>query len=298
VKIKTASKYVLIFTVVFSLVTLDSCKKKTEDSETQSVVDNSICEQEFMQIQPTANSRAINTKGTGATLKTMGTTSLSPCDTLHKIYGDTAWTDPNHVNPIFEYDFSNCPNINGDNIARSGKYIVRLTGPIKTPGSKMIIKLSNYKVTRPGGLVITYSCDSMVVETLSSSFVSTAAGSLPSSFGFKIDVVNGKCTGSTGWTILYSSSKTIVTTTQGTAGPEDDVTVVNGTSSGTNRDNRKFDVTMYSLEKRGDCKWISKGQVDVSPEGFSTRSVDFGNGTCDDDATYTVNGQKIAFKLN
>jgi hypothetical protein len=42
---------------------------------------------------------------------------------------------------------------------------------------------------------------------------------------------------------------------------------------------------------------MTSGTVDVTPDGFKTRTVDFGNGACDDDATYTVNGQTISFKL-
>jgi len=299
VKIKTASKYLSILTVVSSLLVTVSCKKKAaDDTEVQSVVDNAMCEQEFMQIQPTANSRAINTKGTGTTFKTVGTASFSVCDTLHKISGDTLWGTTSHKDPVYEFDFTNCSTLNGDNSNRSGKYIIRLTGPVKTIGSKMIIKLQNYKVTKPGGVAINYSCDSMIVETTASSFVSSTPGSLPASFSFKIDIINGICSSTTGWTIHYNTSKTITTTTNGTAQPGDDITVVNGTANGVNREGRAFNVTMYGIEKKGDCPHITKGTVDVKPDGFNTRTVDYGDGTCDDNATYTVSGQKIAFKLN
>lgn len=277
--------------VASSVLVTVSCKKKTEADDAQSVVDNSICEQEFNQIQPTANSKAINTKGTGATLKMANTFSYTPCDTLHLLSGDTMWTNANHHDPVYEYDFSNCGNVNGDGFGRTGKYTIRLTGPIKSTGSKMIIKLNNYKVNS-----ISYTCDSIIVETLNSAFTGTASGSLPQSFRFKVDVINGVCSG-TGWSITYNSSKTIDTQTQGTAQPSDDVTTINGTANGKNRVGIKYTATVNNIIKRGDCPHISQGTIDITPEGFDVRTVDFGDGTCDDNATYTVKGQKIAFKL-
>jgi len=278
------------------VISIVSCKKKEKaDDETQSVVDNAICEQEFMQVQPTANSRAINTTGTGATVKLAGTYSFSPCDTLTKISGDTAFVTntTTHVDPTYEYNFGSCPNINGDNVARSGKYRIRFTGPIKKAGSKMIIKLLNYVINGS----VTYSCDSMIVTNLSTAFSSTVPGSIPNSYSFRVQVINGVCTSTAGWTIKYSSDKTISTTTNGTHLPFDDVVTVNGTSSGTNRDGRTFTVNVNNIVKKGNCKWISSGTMELTPDGYKARTVDYGNGTCDDDATYTVNGQTIAFKL-
>ncbi len=281
--------------IVSCVAMIVSCKKKSEpDTETQSVVDNAICEQEFMQVQPTANSRAIATKGTGATLKTTGTNSVTACDTLTKISGDTSWAMTGHIDPTFEYDFSSCPNVNGDNTQRTGKYRIRLTGPMKVAGKKMIIKLLNYVVNGN----ITYSCDSIIITNLSTVFTSTVPGTIPSSYSFRVEIINGVCTSSSGgWTIKYTSDKTITTNTQGTAKASDDVITVNGNSSGTNREGRNFTVNVNSIIKNASCKWISSGTMDLTPDGFKTRTVDYGNGTCDDDATYTVNGQTIAFKL-
>jgi hypothetical protein len=37
--------------------------------------------------------------------------------------------------------------------------------------------------------------------------------------------------------------------------------------------------------------------MELTPDGFKTRTVDYGNGVCDDNATFTVNGSTVAFKL-
>jgi hypothetical protein len=40
---------------------------------------------------------------------------------------------------------------------------------------------------------------------------------------------------------------------------------------------------------------ITKGTVELNPEGKNTRTIDFGNVECDNEATVTVNGK--TFKI-
>jgi hypothetical protein len=265
-----------------SIVLIYSCKKETKevDTETQSVVDNAICEQEFMQIQPTTNNMAIKTKGTGATRLATGSELMGGCDTLTYISGDTAFMG---APPTFEFDYSNCTLANVDGVIRTGKVRMTFVGKPKVVNSKTIIKLINYKINN----AITYSCDSIVVTTLSNSIPTKS---------FRVQIIGGMCIGN-GWTVKYNSDKTITVNTQSTVMLSDDVTTVTGTASGTNRNGKNFTVNVNSIEKPANCRWITKGTVDVTPDGFSVRTVDFGNGNCDDDATFTVNGQTIAFKL-
>jgi len=282
--IKSPALFLCCWLVVF----LGACKKETPvvDNEVQSVVDNSICDQEFMQIQPNVNSRAITTKGTGAVVKSM---AVGPCDTLHLISGDTLWGQGGHVNPTFQFDMSNC--VSGDNVARTGTVTIKLTGKIKTPGSKMIILLNNYKINGK----VQYACDSMVITTVGTTTVSSSPK--PVTYTFNVDIFKGVCTSTDGWVIKQDSHKTITTDNKGTDNPFDDVTTITGTASGTNRNGRNFTVTVNEVTKPANCKHITAGTLVLTPDGFNSRTVDFGSGLCDDDATFTVNGQTIAFKL-
>lgn len=285
-KMNTTTKLLSIATLSLSLFFLNSCKKKDNevDTETQSVVDNSICEQEFMQIQPTTNNLAINTKGTGAKKVTANSFLLAACDTLVYISGDTTYANLSSP-PKWQFSFTSCSAANHDGVVRTGTILVTFLGKPKTAGSKAIIKMLNYKVNNN----ITYACDSIVVTTQASTSTTK---------GFQVEIINGVCTGGTGWTIKYSSNKTITMNNNGTPLVfVDDFTTVSGTSNGTNREGRNFSVTINSIIKPLNCKWITSGSLDLTPEGLSKRTVDYGNGTCDDDATYTVNGQTIAFKL-
>ncbi len=269
------------------------CKKKETvevDNETQSSVDNAVADQEYASIVPTVNNHAINTKGTGAAGKFMAG-AASPCDTLkwiNRATADTSVVNGKYVNaPVYELNLTtNCANSFNDGKLRTGKWIARVTGPLKNAGSQMILKLENHKTNG----VITYACDSMIITTI-------VSNSLQSTFNVKL--VNGVCS-TANWVIKYSSDRTITHYTKGNPTGTNPVTQVFGTANGTNRQGRTFSVNIPQaspLVKHKACQFIDKGILTLTPDGFKERTVDFGNGTCDDDATFTVNGNTVAFKL-
>ncbi|HWY12548.1 MAG TPA: hypothetical protein VN026_14545 [Bacteroidia bacterium] len=279
-KIKFLSIFVLASTFVF----INSCKKNTKqvDTETQSVVDNSICEQEFMQIQPTTNNLAIKTKGTGA--QRLNATTTAACDSLTYVGGDTTYANLASP-PTYTFNYGACSLVNIDGVVRTGTVWIRFLGRPRLVNSKTIIKLINYKING----AITYTCDSIVVTNLN-----PITNPIKS---FRVQIINAICTG-TGWNIKYHSDKTVNVNTNNT--PlilSDDVLTVTGTAGGTNRNNVDFDVVINGITKPASCKYITAGTLDVTPSGLSKRTVDYGTGACDDDATFTVNGQTIAFKL-
>lgn len=289
------------------------CHKKetTEvDNETQSAVDNAVADQEYAAIVPTANSHAINTKGAGGVGRS---SSMSPCDTLKWLNRATADTLPIHmlpngnysIAPVYELDLalasSACTGTNGsftDGKIRVGKWNIRITAPLRNPNSQMILKLIGHKTidaTPTKTTTISYSCDSIVVTTVASSSVA------PYPFiTYNIKLTGGLCQ-TAAWVIKYNFDRTITTYPKGDAtSAEDPITYVFGTASGVNRQSRAFNVNIPSttpLVKRKSCQYVQKGIMDLTPDGFKTRTVDFGNGTCDDDATFTVNGNTVAFKL-
>ena len=282
---------VLIFGSVL-LLSLNGCKKKETvdvDNETQSALDNAIADQEFAGIVPTTNNHAINTKGTGA----QNGKVLPPCDSLTKISGDTLFGTPGHSDPIYELNLnSGCGNSFTDGKIRSGKWQIRLTNKIKVTNAQMIIKLINHKANS-----ITYSCDSIVVTTLTFT---------PNYVKFNYKLIGGQCSGA-GWTIKYNADRTITHYPKGNPGGTDPYTELFGTTNGTNRQGRTFTVDIPSgtpLVKYKSCQYIQRGILTLTPAEFKERTIDFGYsigsnpaGGCDDDASFTVNGNTIAFKL-
>lgn len=293
-----------------------SCRKKetTEvDNETQSAVDNAVADQEYASIVPAVNNHAINTKGAGSGNR-LSSSVVAACDTLKWLnatssfttaagnvfpMADTLLKGPSFgidslkykKQPIYELDLnaaSSCAASFGDGKVRNGKWIVRITGPIKKTGSQMILKLVNYKASN-----ITYSCDSIVVTTVASNSVFST---------YNIRLTGGVCQTSN-WKIQYKFDRTITNYPKGNpvgniSGP---VTKVFGTASGVNREGRAFTVNMpqsSACVKHKICKYIDQGVIELTPDGFKTRTINFGSGACDNKATFTVNGKETPFDLD
>ncbi len=249
------------------------------DNETQSVVDYAIADQEFTAIVPAIYQSARFTKGTGV----QNTFSLSSCDTLTYVSGDTTDFIPN---PIYTLHANGaCSLVMPDGKSRSGKITVRLTGRVRVPGSQMILKLNDYAASG-----INYGCDSLVVTTKES----TASYAI---FGIKL--VNGICKTNL-YSIKYKFERTFTIYPAGDFVSADAVTYVYGDASGTNRQGKNFSTNTAqgtSLVKHKTCQYFDKGTMELTPEGFKTRTINFGDGNCDDEATFTVNENTVAFKL-
>lgn len=264
--------------IVLSIITLNSCKKKKEvDTETQSVVDNALCEQQFMAIQPVVNDKGINENG----LKRM----LTTCETFSIIAGDTTDAAPKDgvydLGPVtFQIDYGTVGCVGFDGVYRTGKINITTLKKWKQYGNVVTVDLVGYKannVNYSGQIKITLT-DSVSITT---------------------EVINGHCnTGS--WDIDYTGTKTLkqIAGFSTKSDASDDVYSISGTSAGKNREGRNFTTSITSpLIKKTNCKWISSGTLKLTPDGFATRTVDFGSGACDDDATFTVSDQTISFKL-
>lgn len=73
---------------------------------------------------------------------------------------------------------------------------------------------------------------------------------------------------------------------------------ITGDARGTNRDGRDFDaVIQQALILKAGCAYITEGVLDITPEDLKTRSIDYGTGTCDDDAVVTVGRNSYEIKL-
>jgi len=73
----------------------------------------------------------------------------------------------------------------------------------------------------------------------------------------------------------------------------DDVWRIEGSSSGTTKEGVAWTASYPSaLVKKASCKWISSGIVLITPKGDLPRTIDFGDGTCNNYATLTI-GDKV-----
>jgi hypothetical protein len=262
--------------IASAVVFFDSCKKKTEvDNETQSVVDNAICEQQFMAIQPVVNEKGITEKGIKR---------INSCETFSILSGDT--TDANNdkvydLGPVtFQIDYGTTGCVGSDGVYRTGKINITTAKKWSLYNNEVTVDLVGYKANTV-------------------SYTGTIKITRPDSLTITTEVINGHCSDGS-WNIDYACTKTLkqIAGAATRNDSSDDEYSINGSSTGKNREGRNFTTSITNaLIKKTSCKYISSGTLELTPDGFKTRTVDFGSGTCDDDATFTVNGQTVAFKL-
>ena len=274
------------------LVLTAACTKKQNaevDNETRSVVDFAIVHHDFISLIPVVQQRLANTPGTGSNIKKNGVS----CEVLTLVSGDTLWGKTGHVNPTYtmQINASACTGDFSDDASRGGAVTVYLTNPLQNVGATAIVKVNEYKtelIREPGGIKPRIaSCDSLILTTISSTstLVSTGAKLVNGSFsplGCKLffDLTIQSYFTGTGNTASYTSHT--------------------GTATGKNRNGRAFSVlipTTTPLVKHKTCNSFDEGRCEITPEGFNTRLADFGTGSCDENATFSINGNIIAFKL-
>jgi hypothetical protein len=267
-------KRILFLSSVFLSViatTLFSCKKEKPDTETQSATDNTICETEFTRSMSTINGFAIKEQGVKS-VEAGGGPTIIAADTVQ----NPGWPR------VFTIDYGTTGITDSvDGKIRKGQVVVTVSNRWHIVGSYIKVNLINYSVN---GVV--YACDSMKI-------IHSAQ------YAYTHQVFKGKCIG-TSYNLSWEANRTL-TQTGGTATPffgHDDVFQITGSASGVNRNNLAYTVNITSpIVKRTSCSWIESGRLDITPDGKAIRTVDYGNGNCDNQATLTINGNAFAFTM-
>ena len=110
-------------------------------------------------------------------------------------------------------------------------------------------------------------------------------------------VIDAKLTKSNGNFTQWNSDKTI-SQVEGLGTPLfplDDVFTVQGGANGSIKKDDKFFQWSTTIEeplvKKFTCRWIAKGVIVMRKSNTAVAELNYGNGTCDNKATLTVNGQ-------
>jgi hypothetical protein len=173
--------------------------------------------------------------------------------------------------------------IGKDGRVRTGKVHTVYTGRLIHPGSSATTTFENHTV------------DSILVQgTHVVTNISTSAA-----LKFTVEVQNGKLTKPNGDWHQWNSTRTI-TQMEGMATPTiaiDDVFNITGHAAGVVKHNNIITTwesqIIEPLRKRFNCRWIVKGTVKIIRHiGTVTHQavLDYGLGTCDRNATITING--------
>jgi hypothetical protein len=259
-------------------VTFSSCKKEKPDTDTQSAVDNTICEDEFGKTMSTVNGFAIKENGIKTMLENAELLSGSPTITVDP--ADTLDGFP--VTMTIDWGTGITDGVDGK--TRSGKIICVFSDYWHNVGSTIKVTMVNFISNGTS-----FSCDSMKISR-----------SAVNAFSHR--VFNGRCSNSAWANALQWSGTRTITQTGGFStplNPLDDVYSVTGNATGVNREGKAYTVNISSpIVKRTSCSWVESGRVDITPEGLAVRTIDYGNGTCDSQATVTINGNTFTFTMN
>jgi hypothetical protein len=168
-----------------------------------------------------------------------------------------------------------CPN----GKVRSGLINIVLTDSIQSPGSVATITFNNYYVNG-------FKRDGTITRT-NTTVVSS------NTLSWNRTVTNGQITAPGGQVRSFTSNINI-TQTAGLATPcdrIDDIYLLDGTRTvtGFNGKTRTF-TTQTPLQKKGNCANIDQGILTIQV-GSKSATLDFGNGTCDNQAVLSIPGK-------
>jgi len=280
----------ILFTSLLTLVY--SCKKDDEVKEfdTQSSQDNSLAEATFNDIMEIAN-QAIENGASGLSTYRSGksqSTFLSNCATLSII------PDSSGQGGSIVIDFGSYSCLCDDGRYRKGIINVSYTATYRDSGAVITTNPQNYFVGRDSSNLYQVSGTKTVVNQ-----GHNAAGHL----WYTIDVtgeLHDRNNAVMTWTSQRNREWLAGESTMGTGGYIDDVYSITGTSSGTTFEAKSYTANIskalvFKLDPA--CRHIVEGIFELTPSGLPTRTLDYGNGDCDNDATITVNGATFNIKL-
>jgi len=173
-------------------------------------------------------------------------------------------------------DFGTACTYNG--VTRSGKINIQLTDSVRKSGSTATMTFTNYFVNL-------YKVEGTITWT-NTSTANVRSWTRVTAAGSKITAPDGRF-----WTHEGSRS---VTQTGGVGTPtvvDDIFLVTSGTHTVTNSSNISRTCTILeALQKKNACANIDKGKIKVQgPNHYAT--IDFGDGTCDNLATISIDGR-------
>lgn len=252
---------------------ITGCRKKDDlenDTDTLSASDNALAESYFTDVGNISDEAA-----TGSLSSYKGGSSdgiLSTCATI------SFTSTGNDTTMTVDFGTTNCLCLDGR--YRRGKISVTWSGAYKDPGHVHAITFDNYFVN-----------DNQVLgtKTVTNNGLN-GSGNLSFSIDVNASIILSVANG--GGTITWTSQRTReFIAGASTSTWADDVYLITGTASGTSAKGNTFTATITNpVRKELACHYIVSGTIDLTPNGKLTRTIDFGNGACDNKATVTING--------
>lgn len=272
------------FVIVISFLSIISfsCQKDKDQQalefDTQTAQDNALAEGAFSDVNNIAN-QAIKNGASGLTTYRVqdGTsTYLSGCATV------TITPDSSGTGGVASVDFGStyCECLDGH--YRSGIINFTYTGPYSDSGTVITTSFDNYYVGKDTAHMFKVTGTKTVTNNGQNASRHTH---------FTIDV-NGHLTDATGRNMDWTSTcDREWVAGESTLTWQDDEYYITGNAQGTNFEGNSYTMSIsQALDVDFSCHWIKSGTFNLTPTGKATRTFDYGDGTCDNKASVTVNG--------
>lgn len=277
-----------IFTILLILgmaIVYSSCKKDetidlnpvSQDKELKAAKDDAIADKLFSEVTDIIN-EAVGHHQSMLKNVTLDTIFMGPCatvtiDTL--VFPHTVTIDFGPVNCLCR-----------DGKLRRGKINVSHTGPYWAVGTVITTTFDNYYVNDH--------------QILGSKVVTNLGPNSENNPTWQIEI-DGQVIKPNGEVITWVGNR-MREWVEGHGFPPfmwwDDVYHITGSHEVVSSDGTSLSATITDpLEIALNCYWIRSGVVEMQHSNLPLVILDYGNGTCDDDATVTINGVTINIKL-
>lgn len=285
---KISKNIFVVLTCFILLGSVSSCKKRKLNRSTTTSQDNAIAEMAFNDVFKVTEDAI---KEEGLEKSSGGLSSMyNSCATVTLTPGIGDTTFPKTL--TIDFGTSNCTDAYG--VSRRGKIIATTTGLYRDAGTVITITTQNYYVNDykvEGTKTVTNNGQNSAGHTYFTINISNALITFPNG----TDEVSYESTRIREWVIGENTNWF----TDGLSGILDDEYDITGTASGINRDGRNYTMTITSpLRVAIICRYVKQGTVEIQPEDLYLRTVDFGNGACDSEATVEINGNVYNFNMH
>ncbi len=270
-KAKNAKILVLaIFSFLLVFVIVSSCNKNTDTTTEESVAsDDATAEANFSDESKIVDISAYE----NGLMKTNGTCPAVTIDTASTPHSMT-----------LDFGTTNCLGVDGK--YRRGSIIITWTGRYRQTGTVITHTFNNF-----------YQNDNKIEGTKT---VTNMGLNNAGHLYFNVIITNAKITKTTGKIITWNSTRTREWI-QGANTPTvlDDIYNITGSGSGTDGNNNAYTMLITkAINVDFGCQYhITSGTIEITPTGKLTRTIDYGNGNCDDQGTLTVGKQTVVFKI-
>lgn len=274
---KTQSfKLVLACTAIFMALNFAACRKIKNEKDTDTSISQDNALGEFMYADASNIADDASEVNSGDNLGNYKT--ASNCATVTK---DT-FSNPKTI--TIDFGSTNCLCADGRN--RRGKILISYTGKYRDVGSVRTITFDNYHVN-DNKIMGSKAIQNMGLNASNQSY-------------FNISVNGLIIKANTGDSVSWNSTR-VRTWLQGESTQiwADDVYQITGTGNGQRANGAQYTMSIINpIIKANACNWIQQGKIELQPIGGNLRTIDYGNGNCDDQATVTINGITLNITLN